>query len=167
VIILNKLIFIGGTMGVGKTTTSKSLHQELQPSIWLDGDWCWQMNPWDFNNENKLMVIDNILHLLNNYISNPHFKFIIFSWVMHKQDIIDEILSHLDLNHTKLYQFSLVCDEESLKQRMKSDNRKDDVIELSINRLNLYKQLNTMQINTSHLDIPSVTEELIKIIKVE
>ena len=57
-------------MGVGKTATSKSLYQKLINSVWLDGDWCWMMNPFIANEENKEMVLDNISHLLRNFLMN-------------------------------------------------------------------------------------------------
>lgn len=44
-------------MGVGKTATSKELNKKLNNSVWLDGDWCWMMNPFTVNDENKNMVI--------------------------------------------------------------------------------------------------------------
>lgn len=63
---MKKLIIINGTMGVGKTATSKALYQKLESSVWLDGDWCWMMNPFIVNEENKTMVIDNITHHFRN-----------------------------------------------------------------------------------------------------
>jgi len=57
---MKKLIIINGTMGVGKTTTCNLLYKHFDKSIWLDGDWCWMMNPWDFNEENRKMVKKNI-----------------------------------------------------------------------------------------------------------
>ena len=47
-------------MGVGKTTTCEELSKKLQNSVWLDGDWCWMINPFVVNEENKRMVINNI-----------------------------------------------------------------------------------------------------------
>jgi nucleoside-triphosphatase THEP1 len=38
---MKKLIFIGGSPGVGKTTTAKMLIDKLEKSVMLDGDWCW------------------------------------------------------------------------------------------------------------------------------
>lgn len=35
-----KLVIIKGTMGVWKTTVCKKLHQKLERTVWLDGDWC-------------------------------------------------------------------------------------------------------------------------------
>lgn len=55
-----KLVIVNGAMGVGKTTTCKELSKKLQNSVWLDGDWCWMINPFVVNEENKRMVINNI-----------------------------------------------------------------------------------------------------------
>lgn len=55
--LIKKLIIINGTMGVGKTATSKELNKKLNNSVWLDGYWCWMMNPFTVNDENKNMVI--------------------------------------------------------------------------------------------------------------
>jgi shikimate kinase len=43
---MKKLIFINGTMGVGKTTISQQLKQQLPYSVFLDGDWCWDASPF-------------------------------------------------------------------------------------------------------------------------
>lgn len=55
-----KLFIVNGAMWVGKTTTCKELSKKLQNSVWLDGDWCWMINPFVVNEENKRMVINNI-----------------------------------------------------------------------------------------------------------
>lgn len=161
---MKKLIFIGGTMGVGKTTTSKALLQILKPSVWLDGDWCWQMNPWSFNDTNKKMVIENICFLLNNYIRNDNYEYIIFSWVMHKQEIIDEILNHLYLKDVEINSFSLVCSEKILEQRMISDYRDETCVLSSIQRIHLYQELETIKINTDHQQVVDVAKQIKKMI---
>jgi len=58
---------IGGTMGIGKTTVSQYLKTELNNSVFLDGDWCWDMHPFQVTDETKEMVIRNICALLNNF----------------------------------------------------------------------------------------------------
>lgn len=80
---MKKLVIINGTMGVGKTTISKEVHKSLDKSVWLDGDWFWMMNPWVFSEENIRMVMDNITHLLRNYLTNSTFDYVILSWVLH------------------------------------------------------------------------------------
>ena len=65
---MKTLYMIGGTMGVGKTTVCQQLKQDLQNSVFIDGDWCWDASPFQVTDETKAMVIDNICHLLNNFL---------------------------------------------------------------------------------------------------
>ena len=51
-------------MGVGKSAVCRELLRQLTPGVWLDGDWCWNMNPFVVSEENKRMVLSNITHLL-------------------------------------------------------------------------------------------------------
>ena len=55
---IKKLYMIGGTMGVGKTTVCQQLKRDLQNSVFLDGDWCWDASPFQVTNETKVMVTD-------------------------------------------------------------------------------------------------------------
>ncbi len=43
---MKHLYLIGGTMGVGKTTVCQALNKELHNSVFLDGDWCWNADPF-------------------------------------------------------------------------------------------------------------------------
>ena len=54
-------------MGVGKTAVCQQLKINLSNSVLLDGDWCWDSNPFRVTDETKSMVIDNICYLLNNF----------------------------------------------------------------------------------------------------
>ena len=65
---MKKLIIINGTMGVGKTTTCLELQKLIPKNVFLDGDWCWNMNPFVVNHETKTMVISNIVFLIDNFI---------------------------------------------------------------------------------------------------
>jgi len=61
-------------MGIGKTSTCKELNKNLNDSIWLDGDWCWMMNPFTVNDKNRNMVINNITYVLRNFLTNSSFE---------------------------------------------------------------------------------------------
>lgn len=84
-------------MGVGKTTVCRRLKVLLPNSVFLDGDWCWDMHPFQITEETKAMVLDNICHLLYNFLGCSAFQNIIFCWVLHEQSILDSILARLDL----------------------------------------------------------------------
>lgn len=51
---MKKLYLIGGTMGVGKTTTCQVLKRKLDKSVFVDGDWCWDMHPFIVDEEKKV-----------------------------------------------------------------------------------------------------------------
>ncbi|MBR4062948.1 MAG: AAA family ATPase, partial [Clostridia bacterium] len=93
---MKTLYMIGGTMGVGKTTVCQQLKRDLQNSVFLDGDWCWDASPFQVTDETKAMVTNNICYLLNNFLKCSAYDNIIFCWVMHEQRIIDSILEKLD-----------------------------------------------------------------------
>ena len=65
---MKRLYLIGGTMGVGKTTVCQILKRQLPNCVFLDGDWCWDMEPFQVNEEKKAMVMENICFLLNNFL---------------------------------------------------------------------------------------------------
>jgi len=152
---MKNLIFINGTMGVGKTATCRELKKRLPNCVFLDGDWCWDMSPFIVNDETKKMVVDNICYLLNHFISCSVYENIIFCWVMHEQDILDDILSRLDKHNCKLHKFSLVCSEQTLIARLTRDIklglRTGEVISKSISRLKNYFEMDTVKIDVSNL----------------
>lgn len=144
---------IGGTMGVGKTTVCQLMKRKLPNAVFLDGDWCWDADPFQVTEETKAMVEDNICHLLNNFLACSAYDNVIFCWVMHQQSIIDTICSRLNLKEVQLHCLSLLCDETSLRQRLEKDIadgiRQPDIVARSLERLPLYEKLSTEKIETS------------------
>lgn len=159
---MKKLYLIGGTMGVGKTTVCQLLKEKLNHAVFLDGDWCWDSDPFHVTEQTKAMVIDNICHLLNNFIRCTAYENIIFCWVMHEQSIIDELLARMDLHNYDLKAISLICSPEVLRQRLNKDIeagiRKPDILERSLERIPMYDDLNTIKIDVSHLTPIEVAE---------
>lgn len=151
-------------MGVGKTTVSKLLCKKLPKCVYLDGDWCWNMDPFVVCDETKVMVVDNICHMLNNFIKCSVFENVIFAWVLHEQNIIDGIVSRLDTEELNIVSVSLVASENILKSRLQKDIdaglRSSDVIDRSIVMLPLYENLNTIKIDTDNLTAEQVAQKI-------
>lgn len=162
-----KLIIINGTMGVGKTATSRELNKKLNNSVWLDGDWCWMMNPFTVNDENKNMVIKNITYLLRNFLINSSFEYVIFNWVIHYEDIFNLLLQPLSDLEFEIIKVTLLCSEETLKERILNDvklNLRDgEELSTSLQRLELYKNMNTVKIDTTNISINETVDKIIKI----
>ena len=156
-------------MGVGKTSVCKRLKNILPSAVMLDGDWCWDMSPFKVNQITKALVIDNITYLLNNFIKCTQFKNIVFCWVMHEQNIIDTLLSNLQLHDTKVYLFSLICRPEKLVKRLNNDIkagvRNKDIIERSLARIKCYNEVNTIKIDVSDIDETVAADQIVAYVK--
>ena len=111
------------------------------------------------------MVLDNICYLLTNFLKCSAYENIVFSWVMHEQTIIDNILAKLPLSDCKVRTISLLCDAENLTARLDKDIstgiRTADVVERSLARLALYSRLNTEKIETDGIDAEAVADRIL------
>ena len=149
---MKTVYLIGGTMGVGKTATCQQLKAMLPNAVLLDGDWCWDASHFVVTDETKAMVMDNICHVLNNFIRCSAYENVILCWVMHEQPIVDDILSRLDTSGCLVRTISLVCSEEELRDRLEKDVaagiRRPDVVGRSLARLPLYETLDTEKVDT-------------------
>ena len=154
---MKTLYLLGGPMGVGKTAVGQALKHRLDRSVFLDGDWCWDAHPFQVTEETKAMVLDNITHLLNNFLRCSAYDHVIFAWVMDEAAIWDDILSRLMLTGCRVRRVALLCSPDALTQRLSRDVasglRQADVIPRSLARLPKYGAIPAVKLDTSHLTI--------------
>lgn len=152
---MKTLYLIGGPMGVGKTTACKALKQLLPRAVMLDGDWCWDADPFVVTAETKAMVEDNICHLLNNFLACSAYENIIFCWVMDLPEIAASLLARLHTDGCRVVQLSLVCSQEALAERLERDIaaglRQPDILPRSLARLPRFDALDTVKLDTTAL----------------
>lgn len=150
---MKNFIIINGTMGVGKSETSRDLKKQLSNCVFLDGDWCWNMNPVQINDVTKKMVMDNIVYILRNFLTCPDFDNVIFCWDLHKESMIDEMMERLEGLEFKCHKYSLVCTEEALAKRIGIDfaegRRTENILEKSLKWLHNYYEMNTEKIDVT------------------
>lgn len=162
---MKQLYLIGGPMGVGKTAACRCLSMQLEHSVFLDGDWCWMTHPFTVTDETKAMVMDNIAHLLGNFLRCSAIDHVVFGWVMHEQAIIDGLLARLPLEACEVISVSLVCDAATLTGRLQRDIdasiRAPDVIARSLARLEQYSALNTHRIDTTGMTIRETVQAIL------
>ena len=151
-------------MGVGKTAVCQQLKMDLPNSVLLDGDWCWDANPFQVTDETKSMVTDNICHVLNNFLHCSAYENVIFCWVMHQQAIIDSAVEKLDTQNCDVKCISLIADEANLLKRLTKDVEKgiraEDVIERSIARIPMYQALSTIKLDTNEKTVAMIANEI-------
>lgn len=165
---MKRLILVNGTMGVGKTATCSELLDILQPSVFLDGDWCWNMKPFTVTDETKDMVLDNICYLLRNFLRCSAYENVIFCWVIHLESILSDILARLADIDFELHKFSLIISEQALRQRITKDveqhRRTPDVLDRSLSRLRLFEGMSTTKIDVSYVTARQVAEQIVRLV---
>lgn len=151
-------------MGVGKTSACELLKRRLDNAVFLDGDWCWNADPFQVTEETRQMVLDNICYLLNSFLRCSAYRNIIFCWVMHRQDILDHILSRLETGGCAVKAISLVCGAETLTERLSRDVeaglRDADSVRRSLERLPLYERMDTVKLDVSGITVEETAEKL-------
>lgn len=161
---MKKLYLIGGPMGVGKTTVCRELKSLCPPSVFLDGDWCWDMEPFQVTPETTRMVQENISFLLGQFLRCSAYETVIFCWVMHQQAIVDQVLSRLPLEGVEVRCVSLLAQPETLRERIGRDVaaglRTWDVLDRSLQRLPLYQELSTEKLWVDDMAPRQVAERL-------
>lgn len=162
------LIIVNGTMGVGKSATCEELYKALQNSVYLEGDWCWTMNPFVVNPESRTMVEDNIAYLLRNFLAYPSFQYVIFGWVLHLEEIYERIMKRLNGFEFDLIRVTLISSEESLRRRFLKDVsaklREQSSLEESVLRLGLYETMNTVKVDTTDISALEAAQRIMSII---
>ena len=163
---MKNLIFITGTIGVGKSNISMLLARMIEPVAYLDGDWCWQLYP---KQENQLAALDGVVSVLNNYLKQDDIDNIILDWTIYDDEIINTLVSRLDAAPFKLHKFCLTCDEDVLRSRLVYDitaGRRDAaVVADSVMKLPLFAALDCQHIQVTVENDLEVANQIVEAMK--
>ena len=157
---MKNLVVVGGPMGVGKSAVCRELLSRMDKAVWLDGDWCWTMHPWQITSETRAMVLRNIIVLLRNELTCSAYETVIFDWVLHKDLVVREILSGLQDLECRLTRVSLVCTPEELRARLIADGRPASALDDAVRRLPLYQALEAPCLDTTSLTVSQVADRV-------
>lgn len=161
---MKRLVIVNGTMGVGKTTVCRELKRLAAPCAFLDGDWCWDMEPFVVTEETKALVQDNIVHMLQSLLDCSAFENVLFCWVLHRREMIDGLLARLDLRGAQVRVFTLTAEPETLRTHIEKDAaaglRGMDVWERSLERLPLYGAMDTEKLPVEGRAPAQLAEEI-------
>ena len=164
---MKKIIIITGPMGVGKSVTGKLLCDKLGRAAFIDGDWCLDIHPFVGNKETVDMAIDNIVHMARNYYKCSESDAIVLGWVISEKNIKKILSGLMDLD-MKAYCITLICDENTLRNRWSNDNvtewRDNNWLEKSIESLENYRNVSadSIVIDTSNMTIDAVAGNIIQ-----
>lgn len=147
-----KLIFIGGTIGVGKTACMSELKKLLPRCACLEGDSCADLARVQKGKEIDRLVLENIACVLGNFISCPQIETVIFAWSMHERNIADKLLSRLGVSDFDFYHVTLTASREAVAARLSWDirrgSRRSSQLVYALDRLPLYDSVDSIKLET-------------------
>lgn len=131
------LYMIGGTMGIGKTAVCQQLKKLFPDSVFLDGDWCWDADPFYVTEETKEMVMDNICHILNNFLHCSAYQNVIFGWLL--PGTSPYIGTENEISKEPELKVEVTCKVENLQRTMEAVKEVHPYEEPVINVIPLYQ----------------------------
>ena len=155
-----KLILINGPPGIGKTSVARLVFARLPNSAFLDGDDVWQINPFEVTDRTKAIVERNIPFVLRGYLE-AGYEYVILSWVMHQQAIIDWLLEQLRDLRFDVGVFTLIAEEQALHDRWRTRAGHDEVSQVVSDRLRQSLELDTTKVDTTHLTAEQVADRIL------
>ena len=155
-----KLVIVNGALGVGKTTTCRELQRLLDRSVWLDGDWCWMANPWIVTEETKRMAEGNMVFLLDRFLNCSEYKYVLFLWIFRSDEVFNHILDSLHTTDFVLQKFTLTCDENVFRDRLKAAGREKEKIAGCLESLRSCETTDSVKIDTTQKSIETVARIL-------
>lgn len=131
---MKNLLFLCGPNGIGKTTISKEILNNIPNSAYVDSDPCRMMNPFALNDVTIPIIAKNISDLITNYLNCTTVNTVIFSYGFHgrRKEVFEMVISNISNLEYNFVQFLLWCDLEENINRMKFDNRSEERIKRTI-----------------------------------
>ena len=87
--------------------------------------------------------------------------------MLHEQEIINTLISKLDVQNVHVICISLVCTEKALRKRIRKDIRhhvrSEDVLARSIKRLHAYDTLHTIKIDVSEKTVEETVHDIMQL----
>ena len=159
---MKKLILLSGSPCVGKTTVGQYLFAHCDNSAYLDGDWCWCVNPFSVKDKRLRNGDKSMSFVLSNYL-NSEFDYVFFtSVVLTDFRIRENILKDITANDYEIISFTLTCSEETL---IKRHSKRGDKGEPNFHWLHLPPYPTDIVINTDNKSVKEIAQELNRYIK--
>ena len=154
---MKKLILLSGSPCVGKTTVGQYLFAQYENSAYLDGDWCWCVNPFSVTDKRLRNGDKSMSFVLSNYL-NSDFDYVFFASVVLTDIAVREnILKDITATDYQVLGFTLTCSEETLTKR---HNKRGDKGEPSFRWLQLPPYPTDIVINTDKKTKKEVAMEI-------
>ena len=154
---MKKLILLSGSPCVGKPTVGQHLFEQYENSAYLDGDWCWCVNPFSVKDKRLRNGDKSMSFVLSNYLISE-FEYVFFtSVVLTDPTIRENILKDIAATDYEVIGFTLTCSEETLVKR---HDQRGDKGETNFHWLHLPPYPTDIVIHTDGMTVREIAQEL-------
>ena len=158
---MKKLILLSGSPCVGKTTIGQYLFEQYNNSAYLDGDWCWCVNPFSVEDKRLRNGDKSMSFILSNYLQSE-FDYVFFtSVVLTDSGIRENILKNITADDYEVIGYTLTCSEVTLVKR--HDERGDEG-DTNFFWLHLPPYSTDIVIHTDNKSVEEIAQEMKKYI---
>ena len=159
---MKKLILLSGSPCVGKTTVGKYLFEHYDNSAYLDGDWCWCVNPFSVKDKRLRNGDKSMSFVLSNYLTSGFDYVFFFFFLLTDNKIRKHILKDITATDYEVIGFTLTCSEETL---IKRHSKRGDQGNTNFHWLHLPPYPTDIVINTDNKPVQRIAQELNRYIK--
>lgn len=116
------IIIINGSIGVGKTSVSWALNQQVDQSVMLDGDFIGAVNPFEiYDKKRTAYLYRTFAHLIHFHLQNGYRDFII-NYVFEQEEELQALLDTLAALGQNIHSFWLNCTLKEQQGRIRKRN---------------------------------------------
>ena len=138
------------------------MFEQYNNSAYLDGDWCWCVNPFSVEDKRLRNGDKSMAFVLSNYLQSE-FEYVFFtSVVLTDSEIRENILKDITATDYEVLGFTLTCSEETLVKR---HEERGDEGETNFYWLHLPTYPTDRVIHTDNKSVAEIAQEMRKYIE--
>ena len=161
---MKKLVMIAGPAGVGKTTVCQKLFKRIDGCAWLDGDWCWMVNPYPGKtDEQKAYALKSFGRILDGYFNDANTRIVLFSWMIQWNFMYKLVTDEISYKDYEAIKIALVCDEDAFLRRLIDGGRSEGKIRHP-DDMGKYRSLDAHVIDTTGLSVDDTAGRIMALI---
>jgi broad-specificity NMP kinase len=167
------IIFINGTLGVGKSSVTEYLLWNTENSVKLEGDALCNLNPFFPYDTNRINTLIDIIEFMISKYKSIGYKIFIIDNIFEKESEIELITNKLKTIDEKIIHFLLYCDKKQRNERIERRKRinyqwemerSEELHNLLISTFN--NNLNINKIDTTKMKTETVGEYILNTVEI-
>jgi len=168
-VLMSKLVLLGGPVGVGKTTVTDLLAQQLADAAFLDADHVWRMSAVRTREPDLSYSQRNVIAVVKGYFDAGS-ELVILNWVFARSELYQPVIDALTDRVDEVQQIYLTASPECLISRITkraeamSLDDSDQLIQYSLSRLEMIAALPFPKLDTTDQLPSQVAAAIMKMI---